>query len=108
LILNDHEYCHPFACLEAPIISAARTAASAALAAEQLTSLGRRAHTLTIVGAGLIARYIYRFLMGTGWRIDNVLLYDILPREAESFAANACDPGLLSSVACCPRCEPAT
>ena len=33
LILNDHETGYPFACLESSIISATRTAASAALAA---------------------------------------------------------------------------
>ena len=34
LILNDHDTGYPFACLESSIISATRTAASAALAAD--------------------------------------------------------------------------
>ena len=37
LILNDHDTGYPFACLEASIISASRTAASAAAAADWLS-----------------------------------------------------------------------
>src|SRR5215469_480921 len=37
LILNDHDTGYPFACLESSIISATRTAASAAVAADWLT-----------------------------------------------------------------------
>jgi N-[(2S)-2-amino-2-carboxyethyl]-L-glutamate dehydrogenase len=45
LILNDHDTGYPFACLEASIISATRTAASAALAADWL-SRGRPRPTI--------------------------------------------------------------
>src|SRR5467141_5331098 len=57
LVLNDYETGYPFAILESSIISAARTAASAALAANWLSGRSRRAHSLGIVGTGYIARY---------------------------------------------------
>ena len=91
LILNDHDSGYPFACLEASIVSAARTAASAVLAARQLSAQGCRADTLGIIGTGLIARYVYRFLLGTGWKIDNIRLYDLDPGMAHRFADHVCD-----------------
>src|SRR5207249_10905869 len=54
------------------IISAARTAASAALAADWLNGRSRRAESLGIVGTGYIAHYIYDFLVDTGWAIKDV------------------------------------
>lgn len=86
LLLNSHEHGYPFACLEASVISAARTAASAVLAARALAD-GAHVPTLAIVGAGLIARYVYQFLVGTGWRIDRIKLYDRDPAMADRFAA---------------------
>ena len=71
LLLNDHEFGYPFACLEGSVISAARTAASAVLAASHLRSGDHHVGTFGIVGTGLIARYILRFLVGTQWEIDN-------------------------------------
>ena len=62
LILNDHDTGYPFACLEASIISATRTAASAALAADWLSRGRPRPTRVGFVGAGLIARYIHTFL----------------------------------------------
>ena len=99
LILNSHENGYPFACLEASIISASRTAASAVLAAEYL-SPGRKkqAKNLGIVGTGLIARYIYRFLTGTGWQIENLTLYDSDPRQSERFKAKVCNPAVHHAV----------
>jgi ornithine cyclodeaminase/alanine dehydrogenase-like protein (mu-crystallin family) len=44
-----------------------------------------------IVGTGLIARYVYRFLVGTGWSINKLYLYDILPEESEKFKSTICD-----------------
>ncbi|MBW4540226.1 MAG: 2,3-diaminopropionate biosynthesis protein SbnB [Myxacorys chilensis ATA2-1-KO14] len=90
LILNNGETGYPFACLEASIISAARTAAFAGLAAEHLTG-GRKVQTLGIIGAGFISRYIYRFLIGTGWNISNVRIYDTNIREAQRFAECVCE-----------------
>lgn len=98
LILNSHETGFPFACLEGAIISAARTAASAALAASQLSLRGRKATALGIIGTGFIARYVYRFLIGSGWDIENVRLHDVNCAAAERFADKVCDRGRHMSV----------
>jgi 2,3-diaminopropionate biosynthesis protein SbnB len=92
LILNDYETGYPFAILESSIISAARTAASAVLAAYWLNGLSRKAGSLGIVGTGLIARYVYDFLLDTGWEIDDLLLYDTSPAESKKFLDGTCCP----------------
>src|SRR5204862_3489192 len=90
LILNSYETGYPFAILASSIISAARTAASAALAAEWLNGRSRRTPSLGIVGTGFIARYVYDFLVDTGWAIQEVRLYDTSPGESEKFRNTAC------------------
>lgn len=97
ILLNDEETGHPFACLEGSVISAARTAASAALAAETIVG-ERRARTLGIVGTGLIARYVYTFLMKTGWGVDRICLFDRDPAEARRFGAAVCERGAHAEV----------
>src|SRR5882724_8560105 len=92
LVLNDYENGYPFAILESSIISAARTAASATLAAYWLNGQSRRARSLGIVGTGFIARYVYDFLVDTGWEIEDVRLYDRSPLESEKFRDTACRP----------------
>src|SRR6202044_1124703 len=67
LILNDHDTGYPFACLESSIISATRTAALAASAADWLSRGRPRPARVGFFGTGLIARYIHTFLDGTGW-----------------------------------------
>src|SRR4029077_11460181 len=57
LVLNECETGYPFACIEASIISASRTAASAVLAALYMNGLKRDAASLGIIGTGLIAWY---------------------------------------------------
>src|SRR5437899_11129027 len=56
LVLTSYETGYPFAILESSIISAARTAASAVLAADWLSGRSRRAQSLGVVGTGYIAR----------------------------------------------------
>src|SRR5437879_8876003 len=90
LVLNSYETGYPFAILEGSIVSAARTAASAALAAHWLSGQSRQAHSLGIVGTGFIARYVYEFLVDTGWTIDEVRLHDRSPLESEKFRNTAC------------------
>ncbi|TLY31240.1 MAG: 2,3-diaminopropionate biosynthesis protein SbnB [Ignavibacteria bacterium] len=92
LVLNSYETGYPFAILESSIISAARTAASAVLAAYWLKGQSRRARALGIVGTGFIARYVYDFLVDTGWEIDEVHLYDTSRAESEKFKTSACRP----------------
>ncbi|MFB7115047.1 2,3-diaminopropionate biosynthesis protein SbnB [Streptomyces sp. NPDC056190] len=90
LLLNDYETGYPFACLEAAQISAARTAASAVLAAETFTG-GRSARRLLVIGAGIIARNILEFFADRDWQIDEVLVHDQDPRYAESLTAYVSD-----------------
>jgi N-[(2S)-2-amino-2-carboxyethyl]-L-glutamate dehydrogenase len=98
LVLNSYETGFPFAILEGSIISASRTAASAVLAAYWLNGRTRRARSLGIVGTGLIARYVYEFLIDTGWEIDEVRLFDASPRESVKFREAACLPGRHRSI----------
>jgi N-[(2S)-2-amino-2-carboxyethyl]-L-glutamate dehydrogenase len=84
LILNDPATGYPFACLEASIISATRTAALAASAARRL---GRGRSRVGFLGAGLIARYAHKFLAGTGWSFDAVCVHDSSPSSAAGFRA---------------------
>jgi len=66
LLLNDQDTGYPIACLESSIISAARTAASAALAADVLTRRRGRPRRIGFFGVGLIARYVHTYLVSTG------------------------------------------
>ena len=85
LILNDHDTGYPFACLESSIISATRTAASAALAADWLSRGRPRPTRGGVFGVGLIARYIHRFLAGTGWSFDEIGVHDLSADSAAGF-----------------------
>ena len=86
LILNDHDTGYPFACLECSIISASRTAASAALAADWLTrQRSRRPTRVGFFGVGLIARYIHTFLTATGWSFDEIGVHDLSTDSATGF-----------------------
>ena len=85
LILNDQETGYPFACLESSIISATRTAAMAALAAQSLSRGRARPRRIGFFGAGLIARYVHTFLAGTGWSFDEVGVHDLSADSATGF-----------------------
>ncbi|MFC8195674.1 2,3-diaminopropionate biosynthesis protein SbnB [Streptomyces sp. NPDC057298] len=85
LILNDHDTGYPFACLESSIISATRTAASAALAADRLSRGRARPVRVGFVGTGLIARYIHTHLAATGWSFEETGVYDLHPDSAAGF-----------------------
>ncbi|MEU1616744.1 2,3-diaminopropionate biosynthesis protein SbnB [Streptomyces sp. NPDC008238] len=85
LILNDHDTGYPIACLESSIISATRTAAMAALAADRLSRPDRRPRRVGFFGTGLIARYIHTYLVGTGWHFDEIGVHDLSAESAKGF-----------------------
>jgi len=85
LILNDPVTGYPFACLESSIISAARTAASAASAADRLSRGRPRPTRVGFFGTGLIARYIHTFLAATGWSFEEIGVHDLSPDSASGF-----------------------
>jgi ornithine cyclodeaminase len=85
LILNDPDTGYPFACLESSIISATRTAASAALAADWLSRTRTRPTRIGFFGTGLIARYIHTFLAGAGWTFDTVGVHDVSADSTAGF-----------------------
>ncbi len=85
LVLNDHQTGYPFACLEASVVSATRTAASAALAADWLTRDRGRPVRVGFVGVGLIARYVHTYLTGTGWSFEEVAVHDLSAASAAGF-----------------------
>ena len=103
LILNDHDTGYPFACLESSIISATRTAASAALAADWIcaTRDGRgqpRPSRVGFFGTGLIARYIHTFLDGTGWSFDEIGVHDLSAASAAGFRGYLEQAGMAGSI----------
>jgi 2,3-diaminopropionate biosynthesis protein SbnB len=85
LILNDHDTGYPFACMEASVISASRTAASAAAAADWLSRGRSRPTRVGFFGVGLIARYIHTYLAATGWSFDEIGVHDLSADSAGGF-----------------------
>lgn len=80
LVLNDYTTGYPIALLEAAGISAARTAASAALATRVLGT--DSASSVGIVGAGVIARTIGNHLASAGVPLSDVRCHDVDPDSA--------------------------
>src|SRR5580658_3864898 len=95
LILNDHDTGYPFACLESSIISATRTAALAASAADWLSRDRPRPVRVGFVGTGLIARYIHTFLAATGWSFDEIGVHDLSAESAAGFRGYLEQPSTL-------------
>jgi len=85
LILNDAATGYPLACIEASLISATRTAASAALAAEHI-SPNPFGGILSVIGTGVIARTTVEWLLFRGWKFRKISLYDLDRKEAEHFS----------------------
>lgn len=85
LILNDPDTGYPFACLESSVISATRTASSAALAADRLSAGRTRPSRVGFIGTGLIARYIHTHLTATGWEFEETGVHDLSAGSAAGF-----------------------
>ncbi|MFH9090381.1 2,3-diaminopropionate biosynthesis protein SbnB [Streptomyces sp. NPDC017673] len=86
LVLNDARTGYPFACLESSIISAARTAASAALAADRISrARGTRPTRVGFIGTGLIARYLHTYLAASGFAFEALGVHDLSAEHAEGF-----------------------
>ena len=84
MVLNSLETGRPEVVLEGSLISAARTAASAALAADVLHASGA-IDTLGVVGCGLINREIVRFISSLGRPVGRILVYDLDRQRADQF-----------------------
>lgn len=84
LILNDAETGHPTAILESSIISAKRTAASAALAAKTMRE-DRPVKAVGLIGCGLINYETLRFLIHVFPEVEAVYLLDLSVERATEF-----------------------
>jgi N-[(2S)-2-amino-2-carboxyethyl]-L-glutamate dehydrogenase len=88
LVLNDAESGRPLAFMEASLISAKRTAASAALAAVRLHA-GLDHSRVGIVGCGPISLEIVRYLRAALPGIRTLAVFDLSRERAENFRAVA-------------------
>ncbi|HEV7710360.1 MAG TPA: 2,3-diaminopropionate biosynthesis protein SbnB [Asanoa sp.] len=87
IVLNSLETGHPLALVEGSLISAARTAASAALAADALVSpetAGIRG--ISLIGCGVINATILRYVHALHPTLVDVTVYDLDPVRAVDFA----------------------
>ena len=98
VVLNDMATGFPYACLEGSLISAARTAASAALAAELLHH-ERRTDSLAVIGAGPIAATVVDYLLAAGWAIGRVRVFDLSAGRAQAFCDTLAAHGLKGEAA---------
>lgn len=88
LILNDPATGYPYACLESSIISAVRTAASAAVAARALSENRPAPQRVGYLGTGLIARYVHSHLASLDRAPQEYAVHDLSAEYAQSFAGH--------------------
>lgn len=91
IILNDPKTKRPTVCMEGALISAARTAISAVLAARYLVSNNRFCENLGIIGNGPIGLNILKAFVKDGWKIKNISLFDLNLSTSKSFAYKIVD-----------------
>lgn len=90
VILNSPQTGRPQAILEGSIISAKRTAASAALAAKVFHN-GRQDTNLGIIGTGLINFEILKSILASGRKLQAIIAFDIDIARAEQFRQKCMD-----------------
>ncbi len=95
MILNDLTTGYPAAILEASVVSAWRTAASAALASHVVHET-RLVPTIGLIGCGTINRATLTFLRLVHPELRTVIAYDAVPERARVFAEQLArqEPGL--------------
>lgn len=89
VILNSMATGRPFSILEGSIISAKRTAASAALAARHLQS-DEKATVLSLIGCGVINFEVARFVLAACPEVKTLAVFDKDKSTAEQFK-NKCE-----------------
>lgn len=95
IILNSARTGRPLAILEGSVVSARRTAASAAVAALHLSE--GEPDAVGLVGCGYINHEVTRFLLAAFPKLRRFVLFDSLPDKARVFAAQGArlSPGLV-------------
>lgn len=86
IVLNSVSDGRPYSVIEASIISAQRTAASAAIAARRLVRSPVDQKTITIIGCGVINFTILSYLLEVFEKVEAIHLFDQHPEAAHSFA----------------------
>lgn len=86
ITLNDADTGAPFAYMSANLISATRTGAVPAVATKYLAS--KEAHTLAIIGAGVISWSSTLAILEANKNIKQVNIFDINEQQAEKFSNN--------------------
>lgn len=94
LIINDAATGFPIACLEGSQISAARTAASAALAARCLSQGGRGITRIGTIGIGPIAQHVLAYLCQDFRHVSEVRVTDLNAERARQHASKASAAGI--------------
>lgn len=102
LLVNELDTGHVKAVLESSIISAKRTAGSAAIAAKLLHS-NKNEDTIGFVGCGRINEEMYRFMRAAFPTLKKIVLYDLSTERAERFIEiikpmGAIEAGIVNSV----------
>jgi ornithine cyclodeaminase len=87
IILNSTQTGRPEAIIEGSIVSAKRTAASAALAAQQIHSQ-RGAGSFGLIGTGPINFEVARFLLAARNDLDSCLVFDLDETRGRHFVTN--------------------